>query len=117
MTFTVLSDNQVNAILENLTLDELDEFRNELASALHEFSNNTEDTFQQPHRISTLHYETQATTLYMPSCSPAGMGCKGTDSPTPMAIHEPRLTLLQSYPSQRQRQRRTPMSGPSVPLA
>ncbi|CAM1506416.1 Fc.00g060570.m01.CDS01 [Cosmosporella sp. VM-42] len=76
MTFTVLSDDQVNAILENLNLDELDEFREELASALHEFSTNADASFEQPHRLSTLHKETSATTLYMPSCGPSGMGCK-----------------------------------------
>lgn len=80
MTLTVLSDDQVNTLLESLTLDELDEFRQTLASALHEYSTSTKDAFQQPHRISTHHSETKATTLYMPSCGPPGMGCKGEDS-------------------------------------
>ncbi|KAF4982455.1 hypothetical protein FDECE_17508 [Fusarium decemcellulare] len=80
MTYTVLSDDQVNAILESLTVDELDEFRHVLASSLHEFSTGVpalEEAFQQPERISTLHPDTQAKTLYMPSCAPCGMGCKG----------------------------------------
>ncbi|KAF4460137.1 hypothetical protein FALBO_13096 [Fusarium albosuccineum] len=73
MTYTVLSDDQVNAILESLTVDELDEFRHVLASSLHEFSTGVpalEEAFQQPERISTLHPDTQAKTLYMPSCAP-----------------------------------------------
>jgi hypothetical protein len=81
MTLTVLSDEQVNTILEGLTLDELDEFSHVLSHSLHEFSTNAQidDTgaFQQPHRATTWHPETQATTFYMPSCGPEGMGCKG----------------------------------------
>ncbi|WKT46324.1 Ornithine cyclodeaminase/mu-crystallin [Fusarium oxysporum f. sp. vasinfectum] len=79
MTYTVLSNDQVNSILEGLTVDELDEFRHVLASSLHEFSTGVpalEEAFQQPERISTLHPETMAKTLYMPSCAPCGMGCK-----------------------------------------
>ncbi|KAK2603537.1 hypothetical protein QQS21_004306 [Conoideocrella luteorostrata] len=80
MAFTVLTDGQVKDILEGLTVDELDEFRHVLASALHEFSNSTGDAgdevYQQPHRITTLHSGSKATTLYMPSCGPEGMGCK-----------------------------------------
>jgi hypothetical protein len=81
MTLTVLSDDQVNAILETLTLAELDEFRHVLSSALHEYSTNTQASpdgpYQQPHRVTTLHPTTKATSLYMPSCGPEGMGCKG----------------------------------------
>lgn len=81
MTLTVLSDEQVRAILESLTLDDLEDFRQELASALHEFSTSIQadeaGLYQQPHRTTTLHPATHATTLYMPSCGPAGMGCKG----------------------------------------
>ncbi|KAF4342387.1 hypothetical protein FBEOM_3679 [Fusarium beomiforme] len=79
MTYTILSNDQVNSILEGLTVDELDEFRHVLASSLHEFSTGVpalEEAFQQPERISTLHPETMAKTLYMPSCAPCGMGCK-----------------------------------------
>ncbi|RKL47691.1 hypothetical protein BFJ72_g1922 [Fusarium proliferatum] len=81
MTYTVLSNDQVNSILEGLTVDELDEFRHVLASSLHEFSTGVpalEEAFQQPERISTLHPETMARTLYMPSCAPCGMGCKAS---------------------------------------
>lgn len=82
MPLTVLSDDQVKAILESLSLDELEEFRHALAGALHEFSTSIaadeQGVYQQPHRITTLHPASHATTLYMPSCGPAGMGCKGT---------------------------------------
>ena len=84
MTLTVLSDTQVSDILESLNIDELEQFRHVLAAGLHEFSTNTQadndGAFQQPHRITTLHPGTKATTLYMPSCGPDGMGCKGTYS-------------------------------------
>ncbi|KAM0348950.1 hypothetical protein ACHAPU_003884 [Fusarium lateritium] len=79
MTYTILSDDQVNSILEDLTVAELDEFRHVLASSLHEFSTGVpalEEAFQQPDHTSTLHPETMARTLYMPSCAPCGMGCK-----------------------------------------
>jgi hypothetical protein len=81
MTLTVLSDDQVRVLLESLDLDELDEFRAALASALHEYSAGGDsagnDLYQQPHRISTVHPVSKATTLYMPSCGPTGIGCKG----------------------------------------
>ena len=81
MAFTILSDKQVNQVLESLTVDELSEFRIALSAALHEFSNSTTaddgDVYQQPHRITTYHSGTAATTLYMPSSGPEGMGCKG----------------------------------------
>lgn len=86
MALTVLTDSQVKDILEDLTIDELDEFRLVLSSALHEFSNSTEavgeDVYQQPLRTSTVHSATKATSLYMPSCGPEGMGCKGTAQAT-----------------------------------
>ena len=84
MTFTILSNNEVETILETLNLDELEEFQHGLASALHEFSTDAQadenSSYQQPHRITTYHSATEATTLYMPSCAPAGMGCKGMRS-------------------------------------
>ncbi|OAA79025.1 NAD(P)-binding domain protein [Akanthomyces lecanii RCEF 1005] len=93
MTLTVLSDEQVNSIFESLNLDELEEFRHVLASALHEFSTGSQvdgaDAFQQPHRITTVHPETKATTLYMPSCGPEGMGCKVVSLTTSAAMQDP----------------------------
>ncbi|OAA70327.1 NAD(P)-binding domain protein [Cordyceps fumosorosea ARSEF 2679] len=93
MTLTVLSDDQVNSIFESLDLEELEEFRHVLASALHEFSTGSQvdgaDAFQQPHRITTQHPETKATTLYMPSCGPEGMGCKVVSLTTSAAMQDP----------------------------
>ena len=81
MSLVVLSDHHVKEILENLTLDEFESFRSVLSSALHEYSNSiqaVEDgSYHQPARVSTHSNATGATTLYMPSASPAGMGVKG----------------------------------------
>ncbi|KIE03701.1 NAD(P)-binding domain protein, partial [Metarhizium majus ARSEF 297] len=93
MTLTVLTDSQVNDILESLTIDELDDFRHVLSSALHEFSTGTDagdgDVYQQPHRITTLHPGTKATSLYMPSCGPEGMGCKIVSLTSSAATEDP----------------------------
>jgi hypothetical protein len=81
MSLAVLSDENVQAVVDNLTRDELDSFKLVLSEALHEYSNNTQavddGSYHQPPRISTKNSTTGCTTLYMPSCSPAGMGCKG----------------------------------------
>ncbi|KAK7418566.1 hypothetical protein QQX98_003911 [Neonectria punicea] len=78
MTLTILSDEQVNTVFENLNLDDLDEFRSVLASALHEFSTNVKAPmeFQQPRGVTTIHPDTQVKTSYMSSCGPCGMACK-----------------------------------------
>ncbi|KOS23246.1 Uncharacterized protein ESCO_003834 [Escovopsis weberi] len=90
---TVLSEENVRNILENLTLDELDEFRDVLSESLHDFSTNAHAAavglWQQPHRITTLHPDTQATTLYMPSCGPLGMGCKVVTLTSPETSQDP----------------------------
>lgn len=94
MPLTVLSDDQVNAVFEGLTPDELDEFRSVLSEALHEFSTNVrgpEDGFQQPHGVSTLHPETQVKTSYMSSCGPCGMGCKVVSRLNPDAVKDQQL--------------------------
>ncbi|PHH90396.1 hypothetical protein CDD83_3810 [Cordyceps sp. RAO-2017] len=92
MTLTILSDEQVRTVLEGLSLDELDEFRHVLASALHEFSTNVEADdqgfYQQPPRLTTLHPDSRATTLYMPSCGPEGMGCKVVSLTSPDAADD-----------------------------
>ncbi|KAH6608578.1 nadp-binding domain [Trichoderma cornu-damae] len=98
MTLTVLSDEQVKGILENLTLDELEDFRRTLAEALHAFSTSLGTdglgVFQQPHRVSTLHPETRATTLYMPSCGPSGMGCKVVSLTSAEASKDPSVQAI-----------------------
>ncbi|XP_044716221.1 NAD(P)-binding domain [Hirsutella rhossiliensis] len=95
MALTVLSDEQVRVLLEGLSLDELEEFRHVLASALHEFSTNAEADesgfYQQPHRTTTLHPASRATTLYMPSCGPQGMGCKVVSLTSSEATEDPSI--------------------------
>ncbi len=81
MSLTVLTDDQVKILLESLTLDELESFRNSLKSALHEYSTGTQSVgdgdIHQPLRTSITSERTGAMTLFMPSCSPAGVGVKG----------------------------------------
>ncbi|KAH6690651.1 hypothetical protein F5X68DRAFT_203443 [Plectosphaerella plurivora] len=92
MPLTVLSDEQVAGLLENLTLDEYDALKTTIARALHSYSNNasTYDDGHQPERVAMKNHETGATTLFMPSCSPIAMGCKvvtlsaGTDTKPPI---------------------------------
>ncbi|KAK1832509.1 putative ornithine cyclodeaminase [Podospora conica] len=80
MTLSVLSDDQIRSLLENLTADELAEFQQELRNALHEYSKSTQtnhvDDGQQLERTSVHSKETGATTLFMPSSSSAGNGVK-----------------------------------------
>lgn len=80
MSLSILTDEQIRGLLENLTFDELEDFRNELKSALHEYSNGTqavdEGMLHQPERTSVHSSTTGATTLFMPSCSPGGYGVK-----------------------------------------
>lgn len=91
MTLTVLSDHQVQTILEGLTSDQLDEFSQVLSSALHQYSTNSQPgpngPYQQPRRIKTHHNDTHATSLYMPSCGPEGMGCKSESGHEPCISH------------------------------
>ncbi|PNY25449.1 Uncharacterized protein TCAP_04602 [Tolypocladium capitatum] len=98
MTFTVLTDEEVRTILEGLNLDDLEEFRHVLASALHEFSTNIQadegGVYQQPHRMTTLHPGSQATTLYMPSCGPEGMGCKIVSLTSSEATMDPSVKAI-----------------------
>ncbi|KAL6817133.1 hypothetical protein J3E69DRAFT_369809 [Trichoderma sp. SZMC 28015] len=98
MTLTVLSDDQVRDILETLSLDELEDFRKTLADALHAFSTDLGTDglgiFQQPHRVSTLHPDTHATTLYMPSCGPSGMGCKVVSLTAAEATKDPNVQKI-----------------------
>ncbi|KAE9581281.1 hypotheticall protein [Colletotrichum fructicola] len=80
MVLTVLTDDQIKAILADLTADEFESFRQVISHALHEYSTNAtnieDGTYHQPDRLSTENLKTGATTLYMPSVGPQGMGCK-----------------------------------------
>ncbi|KAH8884595.1 NAD(P)-binding protein [Thozetella sp. PMI_491] len=78
MSLAVLTDDQIKVLLENLTLEEFEGFRDGLKSALHEYSNGTQaiddGAIHQPHRTSVQNRG--ATTLFMPSASPVGHGVK-----------------------------------------
>lgn len=67
-------------LLENLTVDELETFRNELRGTLHEYSTGTNVTeaglLHQPDRVSVSSDVTGTTTLFMPSTSPGGHAVK-----------------------------------------
>lgn len=83
MPLSVLTDDEIRLLLENLTQDDLEPFTAGLKLALHEYSTNTQsdDTLvHQPERISVHSPATGATTLFMPSTSPGGHGVKGTRS-------------------------------------
>lgn len=81
MALTVLTNDQVRSVLDNLTLDQLHGFQSALSRALHEYSTDpkaVEDgTYHQPPRIHHSSQQTGATTLFMPSIGPSGMGVKG----------------------------------------
>ncbi|KAJ0109849.1 hypothetical protein J7T55_004399 [Diaporthe amygdali] len=80
MSLSVLTDEQIRLLLESLTVDELETFYVNLKGALHDYSNGSqvagESDIHQPHRQSVNSSRTGATTLFMPSSSPAGVGVK-----------------------------------------
>ncbi|KAK0628993.1 hypothetical protein B0T17DRAFT_524319 [Bombardia bombarda] len=77
MTLSILTDDEIRALLENLTASELDVFLRQLQAALHEYSTGTQlSAIHQPERTSVYSATTGATTLFMPSVSPAGHGIK-----------------------------------------
>jgi hypothetical protein len=81
MSLAVLTDDQIRELLENLTVDELEGFRNALKHTLHDYSTSVQSVadndIHQPTRTSVTSSMTGATTLFMPSCSPTGVGVKG----------------------------------------
>ena len=85
MSLAVLTDAQIKALLEDLTLDELESFRNALKATLHEYSTSTQavddSEIHQPQRTSITSSRTGATTLFMPSSSRYGVGVKGNYAP------------------------------------
>lgn len=80
MPLTILSDANVNSLLENLTREDVQSFQNTLQQALHEYSTGAQDTdaceVNQPLRTS-LQSSNGTTTLFMPSTSSSGIGMKG----------------------------------------
>ena len=84
MSLSVLTDEQIRLLLESLTVEELESFILNLKGALHDYSNGSqggEAEIHQPHRQAVNSSRTGATTLFMPSSSPAGVGVKGVHPP------------------------------------
>lgn len=81
MTFTVLSDPQINDLLEGLSIDEIEDLRKALAQALNQYSGGAQDVegdvFQEPREASTLHTETRVKTRFASACGPGGIASKG----------------------------------------
>ncbi|KAM7223946.1 hypothetical protein V8F06_000419 [Rhypophila decipiens] len=81
MTLTVLTDDQIRILLENLTQEDLLSFQDVLKTALHEYSTGTQKdsgwkSIHQPERTS-IHNDARGTnTLFMPSAGPDGLGIK-----------------------------------------
>ncbi|KAK6073918.1 UbiD family decarboxylase [Seiridium cupressi] len=80
MALAVLSDEDIRSLLESLTHEDAEGFAYSLKSALHEYSTGTQSIeaglIHQPDRTSIHSRATNATTLFMPSCSAAGHGVK-----------------------------------------
>lgn len=98
MSLSVLTDEQIRLLLESLTVEELESFVLNLKGALHDYSNGSqvESDIHQPQRQSVNSSRTGATTLFMPSSSPAGVGVKGVHPPV-RACPRP-LTLSSTMP-------------------
>src|SRR5690606_1297402 len=81
MALTVLTNNQVRSVLDNLSQDQFYGFQATLSRALHEYSTNPKTAedglYRQPPRTHYSNLRTGATTLFMPSIGPNGMGIKG----------------------------------------
>ena len=97
MALTVLTNSQARSVLDNLTQDQLYGFQAALSRALYEYSTDpkaVEDgTYYQPPRIHHTNPRNGATTLFMPSVGPSGMGVKGratknhcSDIPSMLAV-------------------------------
>lgn len=81
MSLTVLSDEQIRVLLENLSYDEVERFVDTLRNALHEYSTGTQSiedgVVHQPERTSVHSRNTGTTTLFMPSVNALGHAVKG----------------------------------------
>lgn len=101
-SLAVLKEEQIKDLLESLTADELEAFYTALRTALHDYSvgaqleNGGETDIHQPHRQTINSSRTGATTLFMPSGSPAGLGVKGEHDPTRCYTNERHKVLTDS---------------------
>ncbi|OAA68043.1 ornithine cyclodeaminase [Niveomyces insectorum RCEF 264] len=92
MSLTILTDEQIAGLLNGLTVDELESFRDALKQSLYEYSTGTQSLkdgdYHQPPRTSMTSPTTGATTLFMPSCSADGIGMKAhTEGVVPANPH------------------------------
>ncbi|KAL2147284.1 hypothetical protein VTI28DRAFT_10274 [Corynascus sepedonium] len=108
MTLTVLTDDEIRSLLENLTPEDLEGFSEALASALHEYSAARQDgrgsdtSIHQPERIVVHSAATGATTLFMPSCNSAGNAVKVITLTTAAAAAASTPTKTGDEPQQHQ---------------
>ena len=80
MTLSVLTDPQIQGMLETLTAEELLDFQKVLKDSLHEYSTSTQSTVHLPERTTVANAATGTNTLFMPSANSAGNGVKGEAS-------------------------------------
>ncbi|XDG06024.1 hypothetical protein ABKA04_005639 [Annulohypoxylon sp. FPYF3050] len=89
MSLTILSDEQIRSLLENLSHEEAEGFIKTLRNALHEYSTGTQSiadgVVHQPERASVHSNTTGATTLFMPSYSALGHAVKVVTLSSPSA--------------------------------
>ncbi|KXJ89802.1 hypothetical protein Micbo1qcDRAFT_235050 [Microdochium bolleyi] len=80
MSLTVLSDGQIQTLLESLDREDTNAFKFGLKSALHAYSTGQQTgggpSIDQPERTATRSECNGTTTLFMPSCAPSGHGVK-----------------------------------------
>lgn len=103
MSISVLTDNEIKGLLESMTLEELESFSTDLKGALHDYSVGSQTPGEDadihlPHRQTIHSSTTGATSLFMPSGSPAGLGVKGEEFTNlfPLRVGNQRLTQYQS---------------------
>jgi hypothetical protein len=77
---TILTDDNVKDILQDLTKEEVKSMQNSLRKALHEYSTAHQDqpacAANQPERM-TMDHHNGTTTLFMPSKAAPGIAMKG----------------------------------------
>ncbi|KAK4249563.1 hypothetical protein C7999DRAFT_12639 [Corynascus novoguineensis] len=116
MTLTILTDDEIRSLLENLTPGDLGGFSEALASALHEYSAARQDgrwsdtSIHQPERIAVHSAATGATTLFMPSCNSAGNAVK-VITLTSAAAADSTPTKTGDEPQQHQTKKVIPPTG------
>uniref|UniRef100_L7IU76 Ornithine cyclodeaminase/mu-crystallin family protein n=1 Tax=Pyricularia oryzae (strain P131) TaxID=1143193 RepID=L7IU76_PYRO1 len=80
MPLSILSDGQIKGLLEDLTVEELESFKDALSSALHEYSVGTQSrTPEDDNHLERQVVFTPSTgtkSLFMPSHGPPGLGVK-----------------------------------------